>query len=166
MASYPWFAVRVTPRSEVRVGGQLSLRGLEAYVPTQQVKRRWSDRSRVLPEPLFPGYLFCRFNPLEWIRIVEVPGAIQVLSIGNSPIPIPEAEIESIRAVLASGSIVTPWPYLQAGQQVRIDAGPLAGVRGIVLRSESGNPRVVVSVTLLQRSVAAEIERDWIGLAG
>ena len=159
----PWFGVRVKPRSEFRVSGELLLRGFEAFLPAHQVRRRWSDRFKVSEEPLFPGYLFCRFHPWDRVRILEAPGVIQIVGIGKNPVSISETEIGAIQTMVASRILLTPWPYLEAGQHVLIDTGPLAGVRGVVVRSETGNPRVVVSVTLLKRSIAAEIDRGWIG---
>jgi transcriptional antiterminator NusG len=160
-----WFGIRVKPRGEVRASDNLSLRGYEPFLPARRVRRRWSDRFKVLEEPLFPGYLFCRFDASERIRILESPGVIQVIGIGRTPIPIDETEIGAIQTLVASQALLTPWPYLQTGRTIRIDTGPLAGIQGIVIRSEVGNPRVVVSVTLMQRSVAAEVDREWISPA-
>jgi transcription antitermination factor NusG len=157
-----WFGLRVKQRSEFRACGELSLRGFEAFLPSQRVRRRWSDRTQVVEEPLFPGYLFCRFERSDRIRILETPGVIQVVGFGERLAPIDEAEIDAIQRMVASRVELTPWPYLGAGQQIVIDAGPLAGVRGVVIRTETGNPRVVVSVTLMQRSITAEIDREWI----
>ncbi len=89
---------------------------------------------------------------------------IQVLGIGGAPTPVSDAEIATIQTMVVSRLMITPWPYLRSGQHVQIKRGPLAGIDGIVAKSEDGKPRVVVSVTLLQRSVAAEVERDWISL--
>lgn len=164
LGTKPWFAVRVKPRSEFRACNELSLRGFEPFVPSRPVKRRWSDRVKVQEEPLFSGYLFCRFHPLERVRVLETPTVIQIVGNGSTPVPLEEAEVHAIQAMVASRVPILPWPYLKAGQRVRIDAGPLAGVEGVIVRAEGG-PRVVVSVTLLQRSVAAEIDREWIGAA-
>lgn len=87
---------------------------------------------------------------------------IQILGIGKTPIPVSDTEIEAIQTMVTSHLMLTPWPFLRSGQRVRIEHGPLAGIDGIVTKADDGNPRVVVSVTLLQRSIATEIERDWI----
>lgn len=112
---------------------------------------------------MFRGYLFCRFALLDRIRVLNAAGVAQIVGCGNSPVPISEMEIRSVQTLVTSKVACTPWPYLQAGQRVSIDNGPLAGVEGVILRAEDGKPRVVVSVSMLLRSVAAEIERDWIG---
>jgi transcription antitermination factor NusG len=162
----PWFGLRVKSRSESRASAELSLRGFKPFLPTRPVRRRWSDRFKLLEEPLFPGYLFCRFHPAEQLRILQAPGVLQVVGIGKTPAPIHEAEMHAIQIVVASTVNVIPWPYLRTGQRVRVEAGPLAGIEGIVARAEDGKPRVVVSVTLLQRSIAAEVDRDWISRVG
>jgi len=157
-----WYGVRVRPKSEARASCELSARGLEAFLPTRRLRRRWSDRMKTLDVPVFPGYLFCRFDAGERTRVLDAPAVIQVLGVGGTPTPVSETEIQAIQTMVTSRLLLTPWPYLRSGQRVRIDHGPLAGVDGIVAKAEDGKPRVVVSVTLLQRSVAAEVERDWI----
>lgn len=161
-AAGAWFAVRVRPKGEVRASDELLARGFEAFLPTWRVRRRWSDRVRALEVPVFPGYLFCRFQPLERVKVLAAPAVIQVLGIGGTPIPISDAEIEAVQTIVHSRLTVAPWPYLRSGQCVRITHGPLAGIHGIVVKAEDGKSRVVVSVTLLQRSVSAEIERKWV----
>ena len=163
VACTAWYAVKVKSRCEVQTHNELSLRGFEAFLPLQRVRRRWSDRVKTLDLPLFPGYLFSKFQVEHRVRVLNLPGVAHIVGAGPEPIAIDEAEIRSIQTLVSSRTVLTPWPYLQAGQRVAIDHGPLSGVEGIVVRAEDGKPRVVVSVTLLQRSVAAEIDREWIG---
>ena len=158
-----WFGIRVKSRCEVRAHDDLCLRGFEAFLPLCSVRRRWSDRVKTLRVPMFSGYLFCRFALPDRLRVLGAAGVAQIVGIGNIPVPISETEIRSVQTLATSEVACTPWPYLQAGQRVSIDCGPLAGVEGVIVRAENGKPRVVVSVTMLLRSVAAEIERDWIG---
>ena len=158
-----WFAIRVAPRWELHTSSELCLRGLDTYLPLCRLKRQWSDRIKVVERPLFSGYLFGRFCLDDRVRVLQVPGVKQIVGIGNSPAPICDSEIENLKALVSSGSLLAPWPYLYAGQRIRIDRGPLAGIEGFVVRAERGEPRIVVSVNLLQRSVAAEISRDCIG---
>ncbi len=163
MVSKSWYGVRVRPKCEARASSELSARGFEAFLPTRHVRRRWSDRVKTLEVPVFPGYLFCRFQPEERVKVLGVPAVIQILGIGAIPVPVSDNEIEAIQTMVTSRLMLTPWPYLCTGQHVRIGHGPLAGIDGIVAKAEDGNPRVVVSVSLLQRSIATQIERDWIG---
>jgi len=158
-----WFGIRVRSRCEVRAYDDLCLRGFEAFLPLRSVRRRWSDRVKTLQVPMFGGYLFCRFAPPDRLKVLNAAGVAQIVGIGNTPVPISEAEIRSVQTLVTSKVACAPWPYLQAGQRVSIDCGPLAGVEGVIIRAEDGKSRVVVSVTMLLRSIAAEIERDWIG---
>ena len=128
-----------------------------------RVKRRWSDRTKIIDQPLFPGYLFGRFHLNDRVRVLQAPGVKQILGIGNTPAPISEEELANLKMLVAANPVMVPWPYLRAGQRVNIDRGPLAGVKGFVVRAEEGSLRIVVSVDLLQRSVATEIDRDCIG---
>jgi len=158
-----WFGIEVHSRREPRVVDEFAIQGLDSFLPTRRIKRRWSDRIKVLDVPLFPGYVFSRFDIADRLRVLNCPGVSKIVGAGSVPIPIEDGEIDAIKALVASGIVLTPWPYLRAGQGVRLEHGPLAGLEGLVIRAREGSLRVVVSVTLLQRSVAAEIERDWIG---
>ena len=161
-----WFAIRTSPRWELRASAELFQRGFEIYVPLCHVKRKWSDRTKVVDVPLFPGYLFSRFVMRDRVRVLQATGVKQILGIGETPAPISQSEIDNLRTLVDARPVLVPWPYLQAGQRVRVDRGPLAGVHGFVVRAEEGSLRIVVSVDLLQRSVAAEIDRDCIGSVG
>jgi transcription antitermination factor NusG len=158
-----WYAVRTSARWELLASDELSRRGIETWLPLSRVKHRWSDRIKIIDQPLFPGYLFGRFRLAERIRVLEAPGVRQILGIGNTPAPIAASELENLRTLVAAQPLLVPWPYLSAGQRVRISRGPLAGVEGFIIRAEEGALRIVVSVHLLQRSVAAQIDRDCIG---
>jgi transcription antitermination factor NusG len=143
----------------------LARRGLETYLPLRRVKRNWSDRIKIIDQPLFPGYLFGRFHLADRVRVLQAPGVQQIVGIGNTPAPISNSELDNLRNLVSANTLLVPWPYLGAGQRIRIDRGPLAGVEGFVVRAEQGALRIVVSVDLLQRSVATEIDRDSIGSA-
>ena len=160
-----WYAIRTTARWELLASNELSRRGIETWLPLCRVKRRWSDRIKVMDQPLFPGYLFGHFPLADRIRVLEVPGVRQIVGIGSTPAPIAVSELDNLKTLVAAQPTLVPWPYLRAGQRVRIDRGPLAGVEGFVVRAEQGALRIVVSVDLLQRSVAAQIDRDCIGAA-
>jgi transcription antitermination factor NusG len=159
--SLPWFAVQVRARKEDWVASQLAGQGFDCFLPKYKTVRQWSDRVKELELPLFPGYLFCRFDFHNRRSLVMTPGIIQIVGNGRSPIPVEQVEIEAIRLAVSSGLPNQPWPYLEVGEQVRINYGPLTGLEGILV-SFRGSHRVVLSVTLLQRSVAMEVEVDWV----
>lgn len=158
-APFPWFAVWVKGRCEQEAERHLRARGYSPFVPTFFERRQWSDRVRLVELPLFPGYLFCRFNPLDRLPILTTPGVIQILSAGKTLLPISETEIEAIRSITLSGLRKRPWPYLEVGQRVCIGSGPLRGLEGILVEIRGGH-RLVVSIELLRRSVAVELDLE------
>jgi transcription termination/antitermination protein NusG len=157
-----WFALRVKPRREKVISTILRNKGFEQFLPVYESRRVWSDRIAKVEVPLFPGYVFCRFDPERpRLPIVATPGVINVVGVAGRPAAIPEHELEAIQTILRSGKAAQPWPYLEAGHRVRIERGSLAGVEGILVETKKQH-RVVVSVSLLQRSVSVEVEREWI----
>ena len=154
-----WFALVTRPRHEKTAAVGLRAKGLQEFLPLQWTRRRWTDRVQVIDLPLFPGYLFCRFGPEKYLHVMQTPGVRAVVGFACKVAPVAASEIDTLQAVLGSGCGVQPWPYLTAGDRVRLDDGPLAGIEGILLREKS-HFRVVVSVELLQRSVAVEIGRE------
>ncbi len=135
-------------------------KGIEEFLPVYQSRRRWSDRVKSMELPLFPGYLFCRLNSHRRLPLLMVPGVLHLVGIGKIPIPIEESEIAGIQAAVQSGLLAEPWPYLEVGQRVRLEEGPLAGLEGLLVGTTK-QQRLVVSVTLLKRSVAVTIDRHW-----
>jgi len=139
----------------------LAGKGYEQLLPLYQSWHRSSGRMKGVLLPLFKGYLFCRFDPLRRLPILITPGVSSIVGIGREPEPIPGEEIARIQASCASGLQITPWPYLERGDRVRVECGPLQGVEGIFV-NEKNVWRLVVSVEILRRSVAVEVDRDWV----
>lgn len=156
-----WFALQVRTRWERSAAVLLSGKGYETFLPTYQLKKKWSGRSKEIGAPLFPGYVFCRFDAQKRLPILITPGVISVVGRGRTPLPVAEAEISAIQSVVASGIHAEPWPYLEIGQTVRIDRDPLMGLEGILVNFK-GSHRVVLSVSLLRRAVALEIDRTCV----
>lgn len=158
---YPWFALRVRANHERVAAMHLRSRGVEEFSPTYKAQREWSDRKKQIDQSVFPGYVFCRLNPEDRLPVLTIPGIVTLVGFGKGPTPIPDDEIEYIRRMVASGLFITPWPFLQVGQTVRVERGPLAGVEGILQKIKK-TYRLVVSITLLQRSVSTEVDRGWV----
>jgi transcription antitermination factor NusG len=156
-----WYALQVHARKEQLVASQLENRSLECFLPMYKSLRKWSDRTKEIQQALFPGYVFCRFEYENRQPVVMTAGVTQVVGNGKVPIPIADAEIEALQVAVSSGIPTQPWPYLRTGEYVQINYGHLAGLRGILVNFK-GNHRVVLSVTLLQRSLALEVELDWL----
>src|SRR5580692_12369391 len=161
---WPWFAILARTGREKSATLLLENNGYECYLPTIKFTRQWSDRLKEIELPLFPGYLFCRMNPHNRLPVLITPGVIQIVGVGKTPIPVDEQEIAAIQRVGKSGISTMPWPYLQVGHVAQIEEGPLRGMTGIVIRIKSGL-KLVLSVNLLQRSIAVEVDRSWIGAA-
>ncbi len=162
--SHRWFAIQARLRYENFVAAWLRDKSYECFLPTYWCRRQWSDRIKDLELPLFPGYLFCRFNPQDRLPILRTPGLISIVGIAQNPVPVDEAELAAVRALVSSGLPHQPWPYVNIGQRVRIQYGALSGLEGI-LQSFKGRHRIVVSVSMLQRSVATEIDIAWVAPA-
>jgi len=156
-----WYALQVRSRKEFYVASQIKGQGFECLLPAYKNIRKWSDRTKELEQPLFTGYLFCRFDFQNRRPVITTPGVLQILGYGKTAIPISEEEIQALQLAVASEIPKQPWPYLQIGQRVRVDYGTLTGLEGILVNVK-GNHRVVLSVTLLQRSVAMEVESSWL----
>jgi len=156
-----WYAVQTRSKHEKSVSGLLEAKGYEQLLPLYQSWHRSSGRMQGVLLPLFKSYLFCRFDPLRRLPILMTPGVSMIVGRGREPEPIPTEEIARIQASCASGLQVIPWPYLERGDAVRVECGPLQGVEGIFV-NEKNTCRLVVSVEILRRSVAVEVDRDWI----
>ena len=155
-----WFALRVRTNYEKAISQALEHKLIECFLPTYSESRIWSDRVKTIHRALFPGYLFCRIEPMDRISVLLTSGVINFVGFGTTPAAVPGSEIESLRT-LVSSMAVKPYPYLQLGQKVCIETGPLAGVEGIIESFRNGQ-RIIVSITLLQRSVAAELRSDQV----
>jgi transcription antitermination factor NusG len=139
----------------------LANKGFEHFLPVYHCSRKWSDRIKKVERPLFPGYVFCRLNTSERILpVLTIPGVLHLVGAGKIPVPVPDAEIQAIRTLLQTDLSAAPWPDIPAGIRVQIERGPLAGLEGVVVEAE-GSHRLLLSVSLLQRSVSVRIERSW-----
>jgi len=157
-----WFALTVKPRHEKAAAHNLRLRGLEEFLPLHAERRPWSDRVKTVELPLFPGYVFCRFTYAERLWALNTPGIRSIVGFGNQETPLADAEVEAVQKLVSSGMPISPWPYLRIGDRVQVEHGALEGVRGVIVR-EKGPWRLVVNVELLQRSIAVEIDREFLG---
>ncbi len=160
----PWYALSVRSRHEKIVGSFLESFGYSWFLPTYKARRPWSDRIKEVEAPLFPGYLFCRFDIHNRLPILMIPGIQHIVGGTNLPTPIEPSEIHALQTVIRAGTGREPWPFLQVGDRLRIEHGSLAGVEGILLQVK-GRHRLVLSVTLLQRSVAVDVDSAWVSSA-
>jgi len=153
-----WYAAYTSANHEKRVAEQLGVREVEHFLPLYESVRRWKDRRVRLQVPLFPGYVFVRMALRDRLRVQQVPGLARLVGFHGTPAALPEEDIEALRANLASGVRAEPHPYLTEGRRVRVKSGPLAGLQGILVKRKN-KTRFVVSVELIQRAMAVEMDQ-------
>jgi transcription antitermination factor NusG len=154
-----WYVVRVRANAEMKVAQGLEGRGIEVFLP---VRRRPRTRSvRPVERPLFPGYIFAHFDRHAALSVLMCTGVVHILGRGSVPEPVDPKEMYALQSVTRLARSVEALPTFTSGQKVRITGGPLADVEGVVIH-DSGRKRLVVSISLLRRSVVAEIDREWI----
>lgn len=152
-----WYAAYTRSRHEKVVAETLQQRTVEYFLPLYETVHKWKNGRFRVQLPLFPGYLFVHIALRDRLRVLQVPGVVRLVGVNGVPTPLPQGELEIIRSVLSKGIEAQPHPYLRVGQRVRIISGPMEGLQGILLRRR-GRPRVVVSVDLIMRSVALDID--------
>ena len=154
-----WFALRCRSNFEYVVATALEGKGYSVFLPT--VPNSMPPRKRSANPPLFPGYVFGRFNWLDRLPILKIPGLVHIVGTGRTPLPIPDCEVDSLRIATAACLPVCKHPYVNAGEEVLVQRGPLTGARGVVSRTAEGQS-LIVSISILQRSVSVELLQAWI----
>jgi transcription antitermination factor NusG len=152
-----WYAAYTCARHEMKVAEQLVRRSVEHFLPLYQSVRQWKDRKVRLQLPLFPGYVFVRLALRDRLQAMQVPGVAKLVGFNGVPATLPQEEIEAVRIGLANGVCAEPYPYITVGRRIRVSAGPLAGLQGILVKRKK-TARIVVSVELIQRAMAVEID--------
>jgi transcription termination/antitermination protein NusG len=152
-----WYAVRTRSRHEKLVRDRLAAQGIEHLLPTVVRLSQWKDRKKEIEAPLFSGYCFVRFSWPDRLAVQTVSGVVGLVGGGQRPEPIPDAEIDALKSLMASDLPYDAHPYLREGMIVEVKRGPLEGVRGILLRKAKRH-RLVISIHLIQQAAAVEID--------
>lgn len=152
-----WYALRTRARHEKQVRDRLAGVGIEQLLPTVTRLNQWKDRKKKIEVPLFAGYCFARFLWQDRLPVMQVPGVAQIVGGGHRPEPIPDDEIEALRALMTSTLPYDAHPYLREGMPVQVIRGPLDGVRGILIRKDKPF-RLVISVHLIRQAASVEID--------
>ena len=159
MESPKWFAVYTTPRHEKAVARHFEFRRIESFLPLYMEMHRWKNGCRVnVEQPLFPGYIFARIGRRDSTQVLSVPGVLLIVGSGREPLALPDFEIEALRSGLHLRKF-EPHPYLAVGEKARIKSGSLAGMVGVLARKKN-SLRVVLTLELIMRSVAVEVDAD------
>jgi len=152
-----WYAVYTCANHEHRVAEQFAIRDIEHFLPQYETMSRWKDRRVLLHRPLFPGYVFVHLALGNRLQVQQVPGVVHLVGFNGTPTAVPEDELLGIREVMNRGMRAKPHPFLTVGRRVRVKAGPLTGVQGILVRRKS-KLRFVITVDLIMRSIAVEMD--------
>ena len=157
MSQVHWYAAYTCAKHEKRVAAELGAREVQHFLPLYSSVRRWKDRRVQLELALFPGYVFVRLALRDRLQVLQIPSVVRLVGFGGLPTALPDEEMEILRKGLCQGLRAEPHPFLTIGRRVRITAGPFAGLEGVLKRKKS-NLRVVVSLELIQRSVAVDVD--------
>ena len=152
-----WYAAYTWAHHEKRVAQELAERGVHCFLPLYRSLRRWKDRRQELELALFPGYVFVRIALRDRLRVLQLPSVVHLVGSRGQPSPLPESEMDGLRQGLSNQVYGEPHPYLKIGRRVRVVHGPLAGAEGILIRKKD-RFRVVLSIDLIMRSVALEVD--------
>lgn len=156
-AKTPWHALYTRHQHEKTVADLLAKKGFEIFLPLYSATHRWKDRSKVLSLPLFPSYVFVRGGLERQLQILATPGVYTFVSVAGRAAVIPEGEINAVQRMVEGPLQVEPHPFLKCGDRVRVAAGALEGIEGILVRKKN-LIRLVISVELLAKSVAVEVD--------
>jgi transcription antitermination factor NusG len=152
-----WYAAYTCAQHEKRVAAELGMREVDHFLPLYRSVRRWKDRRVQLELPLFPGYVFVRLALRDRLRVVQIPSVVRLVGFNGLPTALPDEEMEILRTGLCNSLRAEPHPFLTVGRKVRVTGGPFAGLEGVLRRKKSGM-RVVVTLELIQRSVAVDVD--------
>ena len=152
-----WVAVYTVARHEKVIARQFEQRSIETFLPLYRSVHRWKDRKKEIELALFPGYVFVKISATAKLQVLQVPGVVNIVSFNGELAALPEQEINALRNGLDNQLYAEPCPYLRVGKRVRVIRGPMVGVEGILSRKKD-RYRVVISVDVLMRSVAVEVD--------
>jgi transcription antitermination factor NusG len=156
-----WYAVYTRSRWEHRIADALRQKGLEVFLPTYGTAKPSSRGYIGAPPALFPGYLFCRLDITKRLSVITVNGVLSILGVGQNPEPVPDHELDSVRKLVESGMTLCPNAVLAPGQSILVEYGPLKGVTGTLIQTVRES-LLLVSISMLNRSVAVRLKPEWV----
>ena len=162
---FNWYVLYTKGRHEKFVESQLLQKGIEAFTPKVTLRRKWSDRAKLIKEPLFKSYCFARFSLYDKIKLISQQGVVTVVHFKEQYIPVPESVINSLKILTENKVKLDPCPYVKVGNRIVIKKGPLKGVEGFILEKRNRNTSLVVSVDAIASSVQCIVDIDFVDLA-
>jgi transcription antitermination factor NusG len=157
-----WYAVYAQVRHESKVYSRLIGKSFECLFPQMERWSRRRDRRKRIQVPVFPGYLFVRtvLDNYQQVKILQTPGVVSLVRNKDGPLPVPDSQMNSLRTLLGSNTVLTTHPYLEEGMRVRIANGPLYGCEGILVRKRNEKARLVVAIDIIQQAVSVELDEE------
>lgn len=162
VGSGEWYAVYTRSHHEKKVARILGSGSFNVFFPTRRILSRRRDRRKLIEMPLLPNYLFVNTCSEQFDRIASTSGVAYILGYNGLPTPVPDEEVNSLRVLVHSGVEISPYPYLKEGDRVFIREGPFKGVVGVLLRTDPRSCRLIVSVHLMNRSVAVAVPTGYV----
>ncbi len=157
-----WYVLYTKPRHEKFVEKEFLKRGIDAFTPKISLRKKWSDRAKVVEEPLFKGYCFAKF-PLKKKRdIISQPGVMDIINFNHEYVPVEDSVINSLKLIVESDLKIDPCPYIAKGDLVSIRKGPFKGLEGYVLEKRSKNTTLVVSIDAIAASIKCVVGMDYV----
>ncbi len=160
-----WYALYTRHQHEKSVHQILTGKGFESFLPLYTAAHQWKDRVKQVSLPLLPCYVLLRGPLSQWVSVLTTPGVHTVVGFGGQPASIPDVEIEAIRRVVDSSVKAEPHPFLRCGDRVRVTAGPLRGLEGLLVLKKNWW-KLLLSIEMLQRSVAVEVDASIVERVG
>jgi transcription antitermination factor NusG len=153
-SSLAWYALQTRYQCEKKVDAALREKAFESFAPMRLEARRWSDRTKLVESPVFPGYMFIRMDAKSQslVEVLSLPGLVRFVTSGRELVAVPDLEIEMVRTLIQSDASYEPGPFPVVGERVRICGGCLQGIEGILV-DQTGREEIVISVGALQRSL-------------
>lgn len=158
LSAIRWFALYTRSRHEKIVQTELAKKNIETFLPLRKITRQWSDRKKMIEEPLFKSYLFVHAPFSERFTILNTVGVVNYVRQGSEPAEVPEKELITIRKFLEENIEIDPFPYLKEGERVYVRSGPFRGAEGFVVRKDS-HCRLIISLDSLMQSVSIQIDQ-------
>lgn len=160
-----WYVLYTKPRHEKTVEAGLLQKGIEAFTPKVSLRKRWSDRIKVVEEPLFKSYCFAKFNLFDKTCVLSQQGVVDLVHFKQNYIPVQNTVIDSLRTLAAHQMSLNPHPYLKVGDKVVVRRGPLKDVEGFLVEKRNKNAMLVISVDAITSSVQCIVDSDWVDAA-
>lgn len=162
METSSWFAVYTKPRNEKKVYQRLTEKGVEAFLPLQKKLKQWSDRKKLVEEPLFNSYIFVRVCPRNYYEVLNTPGIVRYVTFGGRAAAIPERQIEQVKQLLVQDiELETVAGEFEVGTMVEVRFGGLKGVTGEIVE-HSGKKKVLIRIDHISHSLLVSLPAEYV----